>query len=240
MRLWLALGALCATLAIAAAIGLGAWNPWAVKYVHGADVSRHQGAIDWRALAKTDVRFVYIKASEGGDHRDPAFAANWRGAGEAGLYRGAYHFFTLCRAAEAQAANFLAAAPREAGALPPAVDVEQKHACRQGPTIADPAGEVRRFLDLVEQRTGARPIVYTTREFHDAHLDGALAGERFWLRALFAEPDFRQKDWVIWQFHHNARRAGVQGPLDLNAFRGDEKALAAFAGRPRAAVGAGS
>src|SRR5262245_15828853 len=78
--------------ALVAAAG-GWWTPWAARYIQGVDVSWHQGAIDWRTLAADDVAFAYIKATEGGDHVDERFAFNWREAGAAGLYRGAYHFF---------------------------------------------------------------------------------------------------------------------------------------------------
>jgi lysozyme len=213
----------------AAIVGLGWLTPYTNHYVRGADVSRHQGPIDWKALAATDVRFVYIKASEGADHRDDRFNANWRDAGAAGLKRGAYHFFTLCRPGAAQAANFIAAVPRADGALPPAVDIEQKFPCRRGPTMTDVPGELKTFLDIAEAHYGARPLVYTTGEFERAHLQGALKGERFWLRALLGQPDFRRNEWVLWQYDHDAKRPGISGKLDLNYFRGDEKAFEAFA-----------
>jgi lysozyme len=200
------------------------------NYVEGVDVSQHQGAIDWRALSQTSVRFAYMKASEGGDHVDGRFAFNWREASGAGLLRGAYHFFTLCRPGAQQAQHFLDQNVYEDGALPPAVDIEQKHACRRGPTMNDVVGEVRAFLDRVQSAIGIRPLLYTTREFHDLHLKNAFAEERFWIRSLFTPPRFRTRQWVIWQHHNRAHRAGVSTPVDLNSFRGDHAALLAFAG----------
>lgn len=218
--------------AIIAAAG-GWWTPWATRYIQGVDVSWHQGAIDWQTLAADDVAFAYIKATEGGDHVDERFAENWEQAGEAGLYRGAYHFFTLCRPGAQQAANFIAVVPRAVGALPAALDLEHMGPCREGPTMPDVIAEARVFLDRVEAHYGVRPIIYTTREFHDAHL-AELSRERFWIRSIGRPPAFRGDDWVIWQHHNRGHRRGVQGPIDLNAFRGDAAALAAFAssGRP--------
>ena len=212
-------------------LAAGFWSPWAGRYVQGVDVSRHQGDIDWHALARTDIRFVYVKASEGGDYVDPMFAAHWKGAGAAGLKRGAYHYFTLCRSGALQAAQFIGVAPRDAE-LPPAVDLEHKGPCREGPPIADPAHELDVYLDAVEHATGRRPIIYTTREFHDAHL-AALKGERFWVRSLFRWPQYRRTDWVLWQHHNKGMRAGISGAVDIDAFRGDERAFAAFAARAR-------
>jgi len=224
-RLWIG-GALvgAALLALAAPIALGAWNPLTENYTQGVDVSAHQGRIDWDALARADVRFAYIKASEGGTFVDPRFAANWRDAGRAGIRRGAYHRFTLCRSAAAQAANFIRTVPRAADALPPAVDVENFQDCASRTAVA----QIEEFLDTVEARYGARPILYVTRQFHDAH-ERDFPRERFWIRSLYAPPEFRRGDWVIWQHHNHAQRPGIDAPVDLDAFRGDEAALARFA-----------
>ena len=60
--------------------------------IHGIDVSNHQGDIDWQAVRASNVKFAYIKATEGGDHVDQRFAQNWAGAKAAGVKHGAYHF----------------------------------------------------------------------------------------------------------------------------------------------------
>ena len=206
----------------------GWWTPLASRYIQGVDVSWHQGAIDWRSLAADDIAFAYIKATEGGDHVDTRFAFNWREAAAAGLYRGAYHFFTLCQPGARQAANFIAIVPREAGALPAAVDLEHMGPCRRGPTMTDVVTEARIFMDALEAHYGVRPIIYTTREFHDAHLSD-ITGERFWIRSIGVPPRFRERDWIIWQHHNRGHKRGVSGPIDLNAFRGDLAALARFA-----------
>lgn len=219
--------ALLAALVAGVAMAGGWWTPWARDYVQGVDVSHHQGDVNWRALALDGIAFAYIKATEGSEHVDPRFAENWQEAADAGIVRGAYHYFTLCRPASMQAAHFIATVPYDRDALPPAVDLEHMGPCRQGPTMTDVPREARRFVDILEAHYGARPILYTTREFHDAHLTD-YRGERFWLRSLFTEPNFRQRDWVFWQHHNGGRKRGISGPVDLNAFRGDAAAFAQF------------
>jgi lysozyme len=216
-----------AALAIAAPIALGAWNPVAERYTQGIDVSSHQGRIDWDALSRAEVRFAYIKATEGASSVDARFAANWSGAARAGVRRGAYHRFTLCRSAETQAANFIRTVPRTRDALPPAVDVEDMSGCGASAS-PDATTLIGRLLDLIEAHCGARPILYVTQQFHDAHARD-FTHERFWIRSLYASPPFRRGDWAIWQHHNAARRPGIEGPVDLDAFRGDEAALARFA-----------
>src|SRR5208337_3723546 len=65
--------------------------------VHGVDVSKYQGNVDWQAVKEAGVAFAYIKATEGGDGADPKFLRNWAGAKIAGIPRGAYHFVYWCR-----------------------------------------------------------------------------------------------------------------------------------------------
>ena len=60
--------------------------------IHGIDVSKWQGTVDWAAVRAAGTQFVFIKATEGGDHVDDRFLENWNGAGAVGIPRGAYHF----------------------------------------------------------------------------------------------------------------------------------------------------
>jgi len=209
------------------------WYP-----VLGVDVSNHQGTIDWPSLAASGVAFAYIKATEGGAFRDRQFARNWSEAARAGVPRGAYHFFTICRSAAHQARNFIAAVPSDPAALPPAVDVEHMGPCTESPPNVDHAAEIREFLDLVERHFGVRPLIYTTAEFDAAMLAGALPGERFWARSLILPPRFRRDQWLIWQYHSRGRRPGIKGPVDLNVFRGTPVEFRRFAAAaPTAATG---
>ncbi len=97
-------------------------------------------SIDWKRLAaQPNVRFAIMKATEGGDHRDRRFAENWQAAEDAGIVRGAYHFFTFCRPGREQAQNVLATVPVEPGTLPIAVDLEFTGNCGKVPTLEEMA-----------------------------------------------------------------------------------------------------
>ncbi len=196
--------------------------------VIGVDVSGHQGEIEWPSLAAGGIGFAYIKATEGGDFRDKQFQRNWDGARAAGVPRGAYHFFTQCRSGADQAANFIQTVPREAGVLPPALDAEHMGPCPRGQTV-DVRGEMLAFMNLIEAHYGKRPVVYVTREFDQAYLDGHFETESFWVRNLFWPPAIRKHRWLFWQFHHRGQRRGIGGPVDLDAFRGSASDLAAMA-----------
>ena len=229
---------LLAALAVAALIFAAPWlyqdfelaaRRYAVK---GVDVSHYQGEIDWRALRHSGVRFAYIKATEGASLRDPRFAENWQRSYDAGMMRGAYHYFSLCKSGAAQAANFIAAIPAGAGSLPHALDVEQMERCPNGQRIAHPLAEIGAFLDAAEKHFGQRPLVYTTREFYEAYFRNGwsaeqLGKERFWLRSLYRTPGYGR--WILWQYHNRGRRDGIHGPVDLNAFNGSVEEFETFA-----------
>jgi hypothetical protein len=59
----------------------------------GIDVSYYQGDITWQRVRRAGVQFAFIRAYDGTDVFDVKFVANWSGAKQAGLLRGAYQFF---------------------------------------------------------------------------------------------------------------------------------------------------
>jgi lysozyme len=194
--------------------------------VHGVDVSRWQGDIDWEKLRAQGANFVYIKATDGGDHIDPMFRKNWRNAADAGLRRGAYHFFYWCRVASEQADWFIRNVPRDANALPPVIDVEWNHesSCKRRPSRATVLEKMQVFMDRLERHYGKRPIIYTAPDFYRDNLQGAFPDYPFWLRSVAAHPAkvYPGRDWVFWQYSGSGLSHGVSGRIDLNAFNGDE------------------
>ncbi|RRI03510.1 muramidase [Mesorhizobium tamadayense] len=202
--------------------------------VHGVDVSRWQGNINWQKLRGQGANFAYIKATDGGDHLDPMFAKNWRGANAAGLKRGAYHFFYWCRTAGEQADWFIRNVPRVAGALPPVIDVEWNgdSSCRRRPSREKVLEKMQVFMDKLERYYGQRPIIYTSPDFYRDNLRGAFLDYPFWLRAVAAHPSrvYPGRRWLFWQYSGSGLSRGVSGRIDLNVFHGDERQWRAWLG----------
>ena len=191
--------------------------------VRGIDVSPHQGEIDWRRVAADDVAFAIIKATEGGDHVDDAFAKNLREARAAGLAVGAYHFFTFCRPGADQAKNFISVVPHDQPLLPPVVDIEFGGNCPQRPSPEQLSAELQAFLGPVEATFGKAAIVYLTDEAEGAYA-GKIDVRPLWRRSLLLEPG--RNDWVYWQYHNMGRVDGIIGDVDLNVLKGGEQTLA--------------
>lgn len=196
------------------------WSPPRETYpTQGIDVSHHQGKIDWRAVRAAGADFAYIKASEGGDLRDDRFAENWRTANEAGVKRGAYHFFTLCKPGRDQATNFIAMVPREAEALPPALDLEFGGNCANRPARDALLAEIATFIEMVEAHSEKPVMLYMTREFEDQYKVSEAVDRPLWLRSIYFEPGYGAHPWVMWQANPRRSVDGVEGPVDWNVVR---------------------
>lgn len=202
--------------------------------VHGVDVSRWQGDIDWPTLRSQGANFVYIKATDGGDHLDPMFKKNWRAAQQAGLKRGAYHFFYWCRVASEQADWFIRNVPKVEGALPPVIDVEYngQSSCRQKLSPEKRREKMQVFMDRLEAHYGQRPVIYTAPDFYADNLRGHFKNYPFWLRAVAQHPSkvYPGRDFVFWQYSGSGLSQGVKGKIDLNVFNGTEAQWRRWAG----------
>ncbi|MCJ8148532.1 glycoside hydrolase family 25 protein [Shinella sedimenti] len=194
--------------------------------VHGVDVSRWQGDIDWMKLRTQGANFAFIKATDGGDHTDPMFRHNWRAAKEAGIRRGAYHFFYWCRVASEQADWFIRNVPKDPDALPPVIDAEYngESKCKRRLTRAQYVEKIRVFAERLERHYGKRPIIYTAPDFYADNLSGELKEYPFWLRSVAAHPSVRypNRRWLFWQYSGSGLSHGVSGKIDLNVFVGSE------------------
>ena len=193
--------------------------------VHGVDVSRWQGNINWQKLRAQGANFAYIKSTDGGDHLDPMFRKNWKGAGEAGLKRGAYHFFYWCRSGAEQADWFIRNVPRAENALPPVIDVEYNHQsnCKRRLSKELVLKKMKAFMDRLEAHYGQRPVIYTAPDFYRDNLRGEFLDYPFWLRAVAEHPSkvYPGRKWVFWQYSGTGLSHGVTGEIDLNVFNGD-------------------
>jgi lysozyme len=201
--------------------------------IHGIDVSKWQGKIDWASVGAAGTQFAFIKATEGGDHIDERFLENWYGAKQAGIARGAYHFMFWCRPVADQAAWFKRNVPADPGALPPVLDVEWNGQSRKCPGKLDRTAAlemIRVMLHEMEAHTGKRPIIYTDVTFHADVLEGELTEYPHWVRSTAAEPHVRYSNrrWTMWQYTTTGRVPGIRGDVDRNAFYGSEGEWTSF------------
>lgn len=191
--------------------------------IHGIDVSRYQQRISWETVKEMKVNeiklgFAFIKATEGNGNVDPYFKRNWKKAKEAGIIRGAYHFFIASKDGTTQAKNFTKKVTLEAGDLPPVLDVEKTHRA-DAVTIRR---EVKEFLDILESTYSVKPIIYTNVDFYDRYLKGYFDEYPLWV-AHYLQPHKPRikRNWTFWQHSEAGRVNGIFAKVDFNVFNGD-------------------
>ena len=192
--------------------------------IHGIDVSHHQGKINWQKLKdqgmidKFPVRFVMIKATEGASRIDPNFKENFFQARENGFTRGAYHFYSIYSSAEKQAEFFIKNVKLEKGDLPPVLDVEHKP---KNQTDEEFVISIRKWLDIVENHYGVKPIIYTYYKFKTRYLNDSVFDDYpYWIAHYYVDKVEYEGAWKFWQHTDAGRLPGIKGRVDFNIYNG--------------------
>jgi len=191
--------------------------------IHGIDVSKYQHRISWEAVRNMQVHdirigFAFIKATEGKRNVDSYFKRNWEKAKEAGIVRGAYHFFIASKDGREQAEHFISKVKLESGDLPPVLDVEQTF--RQPPALL--RKRISDWLLAAEAYYGVKPIIYTGADFYRQYLQGYFDTYPLWV-AHYLQPHRPRisRNWSFWQHSEEGKVNGIQANVDFNVFNGD-------------------
>lgn len=191
--------------------------------IHGIDVSKYQQIISWESVKEMKVKnvqlgFAFIKATEGIENTDPQFKRNWKKSKQAGVIRGAYHFFLATKDGRAQAENFISEVDLEKGDLPPVVDIEQTY----GVSTLVLKKELKEWLDIVENHYGVKPIIYTGVDFYSRHLGKEFNNYPLWAAHYYQYTTPRiDRNWDFWQHSEEGRVNGILSKVDFNVFNGD-------------------
>lgn len=194
---------------------------WKDYKVYGVDVSRHQGDIDWYQLKSHEVKFAFIKATEGEKLIDKQFEENWSMAKEVGIARGAYHFYRPKLDWKIQARNFINNVELEKGDLPPVLDIELIHSKDQEYLVS----EIKKYLEVLEKHYGMKPIVYTYENYYNRFLLDEFRGYNLWI-AKYSNSAPALNDaahWEFWQYSETGELIGISEKVDLNCFYGNKE-----------------
>jgi lysozyme len=191
--------------------------------IYGIDVSHHQENINWDLVTDMQVRkvkigFTFIKATEGIGKVDSHFNRNWFKSKDAGMCRGAYHFFLATKSGKLQAQNFIDVVELQRGDLPPVLDVEQNY----GVGREKLRREVKVFLQTVEDYYGVKPILYTNVDFYKQYLNEGFEDYPLWVAHYLQQDKPRiTREWAFWQYNEGGRVNGCYTKVDFNVFKGD-------------------
>ncbi|MBS1655926.1 MAG: glycoside hydrolase family 25 protein, partial [Bacteroidetes bacterium] len=156
--------------------------------------------------------------TEGIGNSDAFFNRNWRQCKEAGLVRGAYHFFLPTKDGKMQAENFIKIVNLRKGDLPPVLDIEQTY----GVSKIQLQREALKWLQTIEGYYKVKPIIYTNVDFYKNNLGDNFNEYPLWVAHYLQPREPRiKRDWVFWQHNEQGRVNGILTNVDFNVFSGD-------------------
>ncbi|HNC08367.1 MAG TPA: P-loop NTPase fold protein [Anaerolineales bacterium] len=212
------------------------------SYASGVDVSEQQRVVDWKRVVGSGVSFAFIKASHA-EQTDSMFAEHWNAAKEAGLLRGAVHYFSDDIDPAIQASAFLQQVNdilnNNTGELPPALDLSLLASV---PTVS--ASNVKLWLDTVEGVLGKRPILFCDPSvLQSRFVDEATKQPLSWVSeyplwvkqypTVFSydmQPSlpYGWHEWKFWQYTNQGQVDGVDGDVGQSYFNSSFEGLREF------------
>lgn len=182
---------------------------------HGIDISHYQGKVDWNVLFQHSdslVSFVFCKATEGTSYLDPTWNENLKALRDRKIPVGAYHFFKPNISAKKQAEHFLKHYKAEPNDLPAVIDVEEEIKSK-----SELRENVKIWMDLVEEATGTRPIIYTSYSMFTTIFQNDFKTEQFWIANYSNHPErFKDPRILYWQYSDQGQLPGIESRVDLN------------------------
>lgn len=209
----------------------------------GVDVSNWTGEVDWAEVAAGDARFAFVQATEGTNYVNPSFQAQYGGAADAGLLRGAYHLAQPHESdGTAQADYFLQNGGKwlhDGRTLPGVLDLEDNpYKSKNGKNTCydlskkDMVAWIADFTAKYHRSTGRNAIIYTTTSWWKSCTgDSAKFGKNpLWLAHWGDSPGEVPKGWKRFTFWQSADKGPLAGGGD--AFNGPNNDLRAMANPP--------
>lgn len=182
----------------------------------GIDVSHHQKWINWEEVATEPVEFVYIKATEGATYVDPRFHENAKGAKDAGLLIGAYHYFRMTSNVADQFDNFKSAMDKHKMDLVPMIDVETDD---NKPRI-EVQKALEKFIEMIKDEYGVSPMIYGTQRSYNTYCAPEFNNYNLYIgRYGSNSPEIRgEGTYTIWQYTETGRIKGISKNVDKCRF----------------------
>src|SRR5215213_48838 len=196
-------------------------------FKEGIDVSHWQGTIDWSRVRAAGKTFAIIKATEGVSFLDDKYAQNKAGAMGQGMKVGAYHFARPGNDPVREADWFVDHMGLQHGMLIPTLDIEITGGL--GPTAL--TTWTKAWLARVVQRTGAKPMIYTSPAFWRNNMNDSrwfadngysVLWVAHWNTTSPSVPgsNWGGKSWTFWQYSAEGSVPGISGgQVDLDRYR---------------------
>ena len=200
--------------------------------IKGIDVSKHNGTIDWAAVAASGVKFAFIRVgvrgygSGGNIVKDENFDTNVDGALANGIAVGTYFFSQAINEQEAreEAAFVLENIKGKEIACPVACDIEQvtdssSSVRTMGLSVEDQTNAAIAFCEEIKS-AGYTPMIYGNIKTFILMLDiTRLEDYQKWFAGYVSGIDttpYYPYKLRVWQYSSTGNCPGVKGDCDMN------------------------
>ncbi len=187
-----------------------------MSYIKGIDISNNNGSVNFSQVASDNVKYVYVKATEGATFKDSTMSDFYNNCKSNGLKVGAYHFLVGTSTPEAQATNFYSMIKDYDWNLVPMLDIETNF-----DSLTD---YIVRFITVFKQLSSLELGIYS----YTAFISNLTNAEETIKDMPFWEANFNNDPWnlpsnfftsrVGHQYTENGSVNGVSGDCDMDSF----------------------
>ena len=184
---------------------------------NGIDVSKHQGAIDWKAVTNSSaVDFVIIRAGYGksASQKDTMFEKNYAGCKENGIPVGAYWYSYAASVEDARKEAEVCLSVLDGRKLdyPVYFDIEEQSQFKKGKPFCSEI--VKTFLEVIEN-AGYMGGIYASKSPLETYIDESLRKKyTVWVAHYTAKTTYKGHD--MWQKSASGKVAGISGYVDMD------------------------
>ena len=199
----------------------------------GADLSQHNGKVDFAKVKAAGHNFVLIREGFGNEiayprQKDTFYETNYKAAKAAGLHVGVYHYLyaTTTAAARTEAQGFINNLKGKSFDMPIALDIEERSQYNLPNNSVEAI--VKAFMDVCEA-AGYYCLLYSYEAFLTAKMSASFRNKYdVWCANISRTPNIK---YGIHQYTFTGRVNGVSGAVDLNRTDKDYPSIIKAAGK---------
>lgn len=199
----------------------------------GADLSQHNGKVDFAKVKAAGHNFVLIREGFGNEvayprQKDTFYETNYKAAKAAGLHVGVYHYLyaTTAAAAKIEAQGFINNLKGKSFDMPIALDIEERSQYNLPNSTVEAI--VKAFMDVCEA-AGYYCLLYSYEAFLSTKMSASFRNKYdVWCANISKTPNIK---YGIHQYTFTGRVNGVSGAVDLNRTDKDYPSIIKAAGK---------
>lgn len=199
----------------------------------GADLSQHNGKVDFAKVKAAGHNFVLIREGFGNEvayprQKDTFYETNYKAAKAAGLHVGVYHYLyaTTAAAARTEVQGFINNLKGKSFDMPIALDIEERSQYNLPNSTVEAI--VKAFMDVCEA-AGYYCLLYSYEAFLSTKMSASFRNKYdVWCANISKTPNIK---YGIHQYTFTGRVNGVSGAVDLNRTDKDYPSIIKAAGK---------